>query len=207
MWFPIHIWNLLISKLIHIIIRLSLWHLKSGTLFLRPSSQQHITFNLSRPAFTDTFDSYPIAKSLLIFTIQGSTADYRGCYIFIVILILSDSTAAALRAISSPSQQENEIVQRCQERLLQLQAKTEAHLQWILDPWRVLPRWQRELKLGFFFRLLGTQLFAVLSAHVNKSNWEVAAGSLVYRRTAEHFKVVPLWSFQGEEDFIGQHGV
>ena len=60
-------------------IRLFLWHLDTGTLFLLPSFQQLITFNPSRPASTDTFDSYPILKSLLIFTIQGSTADYRDC--------------------------------------------------------------------------------------------------------------------------------
>ena len=63
----------------HSTIRLSIWLLETGTLFPWRSSQQHITFNLSRPASTDTFDSDPIPKALLIFTIQGSTANYREC--------------------------------------------------------------------------------------------------------------------------------
>ena len=50
----------------------------------------YITFNLSRPASTDTFDSYPIPKSLF-FTIQGSTADYRGCTFLVQLLLVSKS--------------------------------------------------------------------------------------------------------------------
>ena len=40
-----------------------------------PSSQLHITFNLSRPAATDTFNSDPVLEFLLLFTIQECTTE------------------------------------------------------------------------------------------------------------------------------------
>ena len=75
----------------HSPIRLFLWHLETGTLFLLPSSQQLITLNPSRPASANTFNSYPILTSLLIFTIQGSTADYRDCTLLVQLLLVSIS--------------------------------------------------------------------------------------------------------------------
>ena len=47
--------NWILIEQTHSPIRLSLWHLENGTLFLRPPSQQLIIFNLSRQS-TDTFD-------------------------------------------------------------------------------------------------------------------------------------------------------
>ena len=57
---------------------------------LRPSSQQLITFNLSRPASTDILDSDLIPKSH-IFTKQWSTADYRDCTFLVQHLLVSIS--------------------------------------------------------------------------------------------------------------------
>ena len=81
--------NWILIEQTHSPIRLSLWHLETGTPFLRPSSQQLITFNRSRPASTDALDSYPIPKSHLIFARQGSTADYRGCTFLVQLLLVS----------------------------------------------------------------------------------------------------------------------
>ena len=64
---PTHL-NCNLAEQTHSPNRLSLWHLESGTLFLRPSSQQLITFNLSRPASMNTFDSDPISKNLVLFS-------------------------------------------------------------------------------------------------------------------------------------------
>ena len=48
----------------------------------------NLTFNPSRPASTDTFDPYPILISLLIFTIQGSTADKTDCTFLVQLLLV-----------------------------------------------------------------------------------------------------------------------
>ena len=65
-----HAFKWILTEQTHSPARLSLWHQETGTLFLRPSSQQHITFNLSRHTSTNIFNSHPIHKSLLISKIQ-----------------------------------------------------------------------------------------------------------------------------------------
>ena len=50
-----------------------------------------LTFSLSRPASTDTFDNDPIPKSLLIFTMQRPTTDHRGCTFLAQRLLVSIS--------------------------------------------------------------------------------------------------------------------
>ena len=63
--------NWILTEQTHSPTRLSLWHLGTGTLFLRPSSQRHITFNPPRHASTNTFDSDPIPKYLIISIYKG----------------------------------------------------------------------------------------------------------------------------------------